>query len=200
MPLEVSTKCRLHLAFSLMTITNEPFVDRRIILKLILGKYGRRVWIGFIWLGIGTGGGLLQTRSWTFEFHKRRGITWLAERTVSLSGRTMFHGISYLMNLLEYGIDFWYGDRSTAYLKTLFLTFYYVFRIRGVATARYYDSRPGFSSVDVLGVCSSLRYTQNGSLYSKEVAVIASSWAARSYYITKGCWWRYMVNIDLIQS
>jgi hypothetical protein len=31
----------------------------RIILKLIFGKYGWRVWIGFIWFGIVTDGGLL---------------------------------------------------------------------------------------------------------------------------------------------
>jgi hypothetical protein len=34
-------------------------VDGRIILKWILGKEGWRVCIGFIWLRIGIGGGLL---------------------------------------------------------------------------------------------------------------------------------------------
>jgi hypothetical protein len=34
-------------------------VDRRIILKWILGKWGYRVWIEFTWLRIQTGGGLL---------------------------------------------------------------------------------------------------------------------------------------------
>jgi hypothetical protein len=34
-------------------------VDGRIILKLILGKQGSGMWIVFIWLRIGTGGGLL---------------------------------------------------------------------------------------------------------------------------------------------
>jgi hypothetical protein len=34
-------------------------VDGKIILEWILGKLGRRVWTGFIWLGIGTSGGLL---------------------------------------------------------------------------------------------------------------------------------------------
>jgi hypothetical protein len=34
-------------------------VDGRIILKLILWKYGGRVWTGFIWLRIRTGGGFL---------------------------------------------------------------------------------------------------------------------------------------------
>jgi hypothetical protein len=31
-------------------------VDGRIVLKWILGKYGWRVWIGFVWLRIGTSG------------------------------------------------------------------------------------------------------------------------------------------------
>jgi hypothetical protein len=34
-------------------------IDGRIILKLILGKDGRKVWTGFFWLRTGTGGGLL---------------------------------------------------------------------------------------------------------------------------------------------
>jgi hypothetical protein len=34
-------------------------IDGRKMLKWILGKYGLGVWIGFIWLKIGTGGGLL---------------------------------------------------------------------------------------------------------------------------------------------
>jgi len=35
-------------------------IDERIILKLIFKKSDRRVWIGLIWLRIGTGGGLLR--------------------------------------------------------------------------------------------------------------------------------------------
>jgi hypothetical protein len=34
-------------------------IDRRIILKWIIGKQGWKVWIGSMWLGIGTGGRLL---------------------------------------------------------------------------------------------------------------------------------------------
>jgi hypothetical protein len=34
-------------------------VDERIILEWILGKQGGKVWTGFIWLRIGTSGGLL---------------------------------------------------------------------------------------------------------------------------------------------
>jgi hypothetical protein len=32
-----------------------------------------------LWLGIGTGGGLLWIRWWTLGFHKMRGISWVAE-------------------------------------------------------------------------------------------------------------------------
>jgi hypothetical protein len=35
--------------------------DKRKILEWMLGKYGGKVWTGFIWLRIGTSGGLLQT-------------------------------------------------------------------------------------------------------------------------------------------
>jgi len=37
-------------------------VDRRTILELILKKQARKVWTGFIWLRMGTSGGLLWTR------------------------------------------------------------------------------------------------------------------------------------------
>jgi hypothetical protein len=52
------------------------------------------MWIGFIWLSIGTGGELLGTRWWAFGFHKMRGISWLAERTLSFLRRTLLHGVS----------------------------------------------------------------------------------------------------------
>jgi hypothetical protein len=34
-------------------------VDRKIILEWVLGKYGAKLWTQFIWLRIGTNGGLL---------------------------------------------------------------------------------------------------------------------------------------------
>jgi hypothetical protein len=37
-------------------------VDGRIILEWILGKYGGKVWTGFIWLRIGTNGRFFCTR------------------------------------------------------------------------------------------------------------------------------------------
>jgi hypothetical protein len=42
-------------------------VDRKIILECILRKYGGEMWIGCVWLRIGTSGGLLWTRYWTFD-------------------------------------------------------------------------------------------------------------------------------------
>jgi hypothetical protein len=36
-----------------------PGVDGRIILKCILEKQYMKLWIGFVWLRIGTGGGML---------------------------------------------------------------------------------------------------------------------------------------------
>jgi hypothetical protein len=46
----------------------------------------RWVWNGFVWLRIGTSGGLLWTQKWTFRFHKRRGISWLAEWLLASQG------------------------------------------------------------------------------------------------------------------
>jgi hypothetical protein len=60
------------------------------------------MWIGFTGLRIGTGGKLLWTRWWAFGFHKMRGISWLAEHTLSFSRRTLLHGIKQLEKL---GID-----------------------------------------------------------------------------------------------
>jgi len=41
------------------------------------------VWTDSGWLRIGTGGGHLRMRKWTFGFHKKRGIPWLAEKLLS---------------------------------------------------------------------------------------------------------------------
>jgi hypothetical protein len=48
-------------------------------LELILEKQNGKLWTGFNWLRTGTSGGLMWTRQWTFGFHKRRGISWVAE-------------------------------------------------------------------------------------------------------------------------
>jgi hypothetical protein len=46
-------------------------LDGRIILKWVFWKCVK-MWTGFIWIGIGFSGRLLQTRYLTFAFHKRR--------------------------------------------------------------------------------------------------------------------------------
>jgi hypothetical protein len=37
----------------------DPGVDGRVILRLVFRKWDVRTWTGSLWLGIGTGGGLL---------------------------------------------------------------------------------------------------------------------------------------------
>jgi hypothetical protein len=56
------------------------------------------MWTGFIWLRIGTSGGILWTRWWKFGLHKRRGISWLAKwLLVSLEGLCSMELVSYLV-------------------------------------------------------------------------------------------------------
>ena len=69
-------------------------VDGRIILRLIFRKWEGVVGTGWGWLRIGTGGGRLWGRWWTFGFRKMRGISWLAAKPVSCSRRTLLHGVS----------------------------------------------------------------------------------------------------------
>ena len=61
----------------------DPGVDGRIILRWIFRKWNVGVWAGSNWLKIGTGGGHLWVRWWTFGFHKMRGIYWLAENRLA---------------------------------------------------------------------------------------------------------------------
>ena len=49
---------------------------------------------GWRWLRIGTDGGHLWIRWWTFGFHKVRGISWLAAEPVRFSRRTLLHGVN----------------------------------------------------------------------------------------------------------
>jgi hypothetical protein len=69
--------------------------DGSIILKWIFERLDGGTLTGLIWLRIGTGGGLLWIRWWTFGFHKMRGISWVAYDITSFSGRTLLHGVSY---------------------------------------------------------------------------------------------------------
>jgi hypothetical protein len=48
-------------------------IDGKVMLEWILGKWGGKVWTGFIWLGIGTSDMALVNR--TFRFNKRWGIS-----------------------------------------------------------------------------------------------------------------------------
>jgi hypothetical protein len=43
-------------------------------LKWILKKWNGRMWTGFFWLPVGSNGGFLWTRQWTFGFHEVLGI------------------------------------------------------------------------------------------------------------------------------
>ena len=61
---------------------------------LALAVRSQRITLWWSWLRIGTGGGHLWVRWWTFEFHKMRGISWLAADPVSFSRRTLLHGVS----------------------------------------------------------------------------------------------------------
>ena len=72
----------------------DPDTDGRIILRGIFRKWEGVVENGWSWLRIGTGGGHLWVRWWTFGFRKMRGISWLAAEPVSFSRRTLLHGVS----------------------------------------------------------------------------------------------------------
>ena len=55
----------------------------RIILEEMFKKSVGSAWTRSIWRRIGTVGGLLWTRWWTFWFHKLRAISWLAEELLA---------------------------------------------------------------------------------------------------------------------
>jgi hypothetical protein len=79
----------------------DPGVDERIILKRIFTKWDWEAWTWLIWLRIGTGGGLLWMRKWTFGFHKTQENFLTSWGTVSFSGITMRDGFSYCYTLLS---------------------------------------------------------------------------------------------------
>jgi hypothetical protein len=74
--LHARERWEMHTKFSTEILESR---DGRIILEWILGKECRKLWTGFIWQRIVSSGGILLTRQWTLGFHKRRGISWLAE-------------------------------------------------------------------------------------------------------------------------
>jgi len=67
-------------------------------IKMNLKGIGCWIWAGFIWLRIGTSGGILWIRQWTFEFQERRGISWLAEWLLVSRGRIWF--MEFFLNLV----------------------------------------------------------------------------------------------------
>jgi hypothetical protein len=64
----------LHPGERALVPTGQRTVAERKISEWILGKQGGKVWTGFIWLRIGTSGGLVNMAK-TFGFHKRWGIS-----------------------------------------------------------------------------------------------------------------------------
>ena len=60
----------------------------------IFRKWEGVVGTGWSWLRIGTGGGHLWVRWWTFGFRKMRRISGLATEPVSFSRRTLLYGVS----------------------------------------------------------------------------------------------------------
>jgi hypothetical protein len=55
--------------------------------KFILERQDGVEWTASIWLRIGTSGGLLWTRWWTFGFHKMLGNSWVAAQLVASQER-----------------------------------------------------------------------------------------------------------------
>jgi hypothetical protein len=56
-------------------------------------------WIGWIWLRIGTSGGLLWTRYWTFGFHKMLGSSWgAAQLTASQEGLSSMNNFGNMLS------------------------------------------------------------------------------------------------------
>jgi len=64
------------------------------------------------WLRIGTDGGHLWIRWWTFGFHNVRAISWLAAEPVSFSRRTLLHGVSKYIRIYIYVCIYIYIERE----------------------------------------------------------------------------------------
>jgi len=69
-------------------------VDGKIILRWIFRKWDEGAWTGSIWLRIGTVGGHLWMRYWTFRVPKNAGNFFTSCKPVSFTGRTLLHGVS----------------------------------------------------------------------------------------------------------
>ena len=75
-----------------------PTKPGRIILKLIFIKWDVETWKGLIWYRIGTGGGLLWMRRWTFGLDKIPGISVTSWITVSFSRTRLLHAVCKPLN------------------------------------------------------------------------------------------------------
>jgi hypothetical protein len=98
------------------------------------------------WLRIGTGGGNLWMRWWTFEFHKMMGNFLTSWKTVSFSRRTVLHGVSeyiltYLLTCLRMSVLTYIHTYVRTYMHTyihtyivrtyvrIYVTYIYIFLI-----------------------------------------------------------------------
>jgi hypothetical protein len=80
------------------------------------------VWTGLIWLWIGTGGGFLWTRQWTFGFHKMLVNSWVpAQQAASQEGLSsmelVFSGVGWCAG------EYWRSDFVVWWYTLLLLCF-----------------------------------------------------------------------------
>jgi len=65
-------------------------------IKMDFQAVGSGAWTGLMWLTVGTSGGLVWMRQWTFGFHKMGGISWLTEKRLASQEGLLFCGLTYL--------------------------------------------------------------------------------------------------------
>jgi hypothetical protein len=92
-------------------------------IKMNFQDWDGEAWTGLIWLRIGTGGGRLWMRSWTFGFHKMQGISWLAEDlSASQEGLCFMELVClFLISVLVYVDPFLQPHNSSSWNKKLFI-------------------------------------------------------------------------------
>jgi hypothetical protein len=75
---------------------------------------------GFVWLRIGSSGGLLWTRWWTFGFHKKAGCYLAIWVTIGFSKNILHHGLSKVPLCSTYGFTWCLGAAvTTPYYKKI---------------------------------------------------------------------------------
>jgi hypothetical protein len=70
-------------------------IEGKTMLKWTFENWDGEAWIGLIWVRVGTGDGRAWMREWTVGFHNMEGIFLTRWGTVSFSGRTVLHEVSY---------------------------------------------------------------------------------------------------------